>query len=332
MWYMERDDVLYHHGRKGQKWGERNGPPYPLNAEGNRNFLYKKAVREARSAKTIIDGCSNLQVGSLSTMITAAGEKYVSGLIHGHDFDWQEIADYDYDGEMTPAASEIKRQFDKRVQSYVNEYDTTREEAEKEIRENGRNDSYMFDSTTGLFNSDYLTSYGRGKGSPFNPDYGADGTTQNCMKDSLAMELAYQGYGVNEAGRQTYPSSSNAPEFWFNDAEEVIYNSPSSAQSSLESYGAGSSGILSMGRDDGTGHALHWAISNSGKLRIEDGQCGEYFDSMDDVNSYYGFNGGMVSTYRLDNKEPNWENMASDSVLRGTKVKNRFNDRIVDRW
>lgn len=25
---------LYHHGIKGQKWGERNGPPYPLNTKG----------------------------------------------------------------------------------------------------------------------------------------------------------------------------------------------------------------------------------------------------------------------------------------------------------
>lgn len=24
------DSVLYHHGIEGQKWGERNGPPYPL--------------------------------------------------------------------------------------------------------------------------------------------------------------------------------------------------------------------------------------------------------------------------------------------------------------
>lgn len=27
------DDYIYHHGIKGQKWGDRNGPPYPLDAE-----------------------------------------------------------------------------------------------------------------------------------------------------------------------------------------------------------------------------------------------------------------------------------------------------------
>lgn len=30
---MSYDDYLSHHGIRGQKWGKRNGPPYPLNPE-----------------------------------------------------------------------------------------------------------------------------------------------------------------------------------------------------------------------------------------------------------------------------------------------------------
>ena len=29
---MLRADELMHHGIKGQRWGKRNGPPYPLEA------------------------------------------------------------------------------------------------------------------------------------------------------------------------------------------------------------------------------------------------------------------------------------------------------------
>lgn len=51
------NDELYHHGIKGQSWGVKNGPPYPLNATGRalakQQRLYKKqqkAMAEATAA------------------------------------------------------------------------------------------------------------------------------------------------------------------------------------------------------------------------------------------------------------------------------------------
>ena len=39
-------EELYHHGVKGQQWGERNGPPYPLDSKGSslrkQKRIYKK--------------------------------------------------------------------------------------------------------------------------------------------------------------------------------------------------------------------------------------------------------------------------------------------------
>lgn len=36
-------DELYHHGIPGQKWGIRNGPPYPLNESGASDRIYRDA-------------------------------------------------------------------------------------------------------------------------------------------------------------------------------------------------------------------------------------------------------------------------------------------------
>lgn len=41
-----KDDSLEHHGIDGQKWGVRNGPPYPL-AEGQHSDAEKRAMRRS---------------------------------------------------------------------------------------------------------------------------------------------------------------------------------------------------------------------------------------------------------------------------------------------
>lgn len=37
---------LYHHGIKGQKWGVRNGPPYPLNDSSFAKNILKHAIKK----------------------------------------------------------------------------------------------------------------------------------------------------------------------------------------------------------------------------------------------------------------------------------------------
>lgn len=47
---MSYSDELYHHGIKGQRWGVRNGPPYPLNAQTHASVV-RSAGRGGRSGK-----------------------------------------------------------------------------------------------------------------------------------------------------------------------------------------------------------------------------------------------------------------------------------------
>lgn len=40
------NNELYHHGRLGQKWGQRNGPPYPLSGKGLSVYIRRRKAKK----------------------------------------------------------------------------------------------------------------------------------------------------------------------------------------------------------------------------------------------------------------------------------------------
>lgn len=51
--YLQRCSELKHHGVKGQKWGVKNGPPYPLKKEVTHDNIITKAIETGEVDKTI---------------------------------------------------------------------------------------------------------------------------------------------------------------------------------------------------------------------------------------------------------------------------------------
>lgn len=49
--YTTQPNELYHHGRLGQHWGKRNGPPYPLSSGIVRKAYKKKGLLERHREK-----------------------------------------------------------------------------------------------------------------------------------------------------------------------------------------------------------------------------------------------------------------------------------------
>lgn len=308
---------LTHHGIKGQKWGVRRFQDKfgRRTAAGKKQDRYNKVIRNAKAkggAKT--EGIEEYNVG-LTTFTRPNGDKYTSGLVNGHDFDWQET----FNGR-TAANPDILKETDEWMQTNIPDRNV----------------------------SDWLVK-------KINPGYGSPGTTQNCAKCSATLELALHGYTAS-AGRQSFPSTSDAPEYWWNGAKAVEYDNDS-CESSLRSYGPGTSGTISISYpNSNNGHAMHWTNDNNGRFTIEDGQNGRIFSSLSEMTSAYGADTSRgYTTYRLDNCEPNWDHMAQDSVVRisstkdeysgignrglrnasnpdAAEVYNRWEDRYVGRW
>lgn len=75
---MYYNDELYHHGRLFQRWGVRNGPPYPLSRSAVKKAYGKKGGRqlseEERAANHEAEKQRVLREGSATEVLQYAGE------------------------------------------------------------------------------------------------------------------------------------------------------------------------------------------------------------------------------------------------------------------
>lgn len=79
-----RPDELYHHGIKNQKWGVKNGPPYPLDAKVSK--MIKTGANNARGESHYVPETSirrELKQGILKRLPRVEG--YETDFIHNHE-------------------------------------------------------------------------------------------------------------------------------------------------------------------------------------------------------------------------------------------------------
>ena len=103
------NDELYHHGILGQKWGKRNGPPYPLKASDHSTSEKKAGWRKSLKKDKEIDSSNKkrynddqkyrngkatakkvlIGIGSVAAAVAVASVLASSGANYGaEDFDY----------------------------------------------------------------------------------------------------------------------------------------------------------------------------------------------------------------------------------------------------
>ena len=261
---------LYHHGIKGQRWGVRNGPPYPLGAN-------QKSTREKK--QTIV---SNVD----------AGKRFVSSKMTGDivtmNFAVQTALATAYLATIGITVAISKHNEKKLRKQYSEEFDERYEN--RTVKK--------LDDLPKLSNK--MTASESVKA--ISPGFPRRGHTENCAFCTTAMALREKGYDVRaqttDHGWHTEDLFSKAFGASVNNMKQC--RNLDQILKTLSSHGDGAYGNLSIYWRGGGGHSVFWKNEN-GKTNIYDGQQGKKLN----LRRYEHMISPRSSQYqRLDNCDP----------------------------
>lgn len=273
---------LAHHGIQGQKWGVRNGPPYPLGA-GAKSASEKRAEQESSNR-----GYSGSELGQkLANKVLAMTGNQKTGVA-------AEIAIYAavniapliaYFGIMIYATKkgqkveedEAKERFENRKPKHIEELPKLDKSMPPE--ENMK-----------------LTN-------PGFPDYGH---TLNCTFCTTAMVMREKGYDVQA---KTTDHGWYTDRFWertfgIEKQTNMKARTAKDVVETLRSNGQGAYGNISVYWKMGGGHSIFWKNDENGDPHIYDGQSGEEYELASYSKLFRAMNISDTTYSRLDDKDP----------------------------
>ena len=281
---------IAHHGIKGQKWGVKNGPPYPLapsdhSAAEKRQGSSRNGARQKGDATLFLAYSSAIVATRVTAMTIRRGKMELDKMLYRKNNATERQISIDWASERDQIA-------------YLSDRAGERELAKRVTKES---DLKKKDSP----------------GTPIedmkavNPNYKKDPKcSHNCMYCAAAFDLRRRGYDVHARPRDSGGHDSEIAE-WYNGAKTTAYNTAKEVLDAAKSQPDGSRGILS-GLGPWGGHELAYEINNR-KLTIYDAQSGNTWSE----GKYKKFYAQGTLT-RLDNIEPNWkgigEVISDDSI------------------
>ena len=280
---MERDFTLTHHGILGQKWGKRNGPPYPIDAQDHsaseKKAGWKKSIDKS-SNEDLSDkkkGLSDKQKQTAKRI--AIGAAVVAGTCLAAYGGYRMYKS----GNLNPIIDKFK----KIGENGVGEYLAGNAEFVKLSVKESIEDSI----------------------SKANPLKGTVEGSNNCVPSAIASFMRQAGYDVT--ARSTNGKMQNTAgviEECFKGAKVLEGSATKFGQSKadasdmlLKRFGKDAEGVCAIDWTTGGGHCFSWKIER-GKVMFYDGQNG-FGD--ENVSKYWKRikRDGQLVLARLDNLE-----------------------------
>jgi len=280
---------LRHHGILGQKWGVRNGPPYPLSSSKKQKIRSSNGNIAKRSSNEISNKAKGKRL--VDSFMAVNGNKSAGEAE-------EELVAYLAMAAVYLATFGILRYSAKKKEK--------KERADFIDELNQRRGNSAFSSLKDvpkLENAEPPSDNMK----VTNPDFPAQGTTVNCTFCTSAMAMREKGYNVKAA---------KCDHAWYSDdLFSKCFNSPTVKMDkkqnakqmldTLSSLGDGAYGNLSVSWKLGGGHSIFFKNEN-GKTRIYDGQNGQEYDVTYPKTSAFmnAINLKNVQYNRLDNCNP----------------------------
>lgn len=312
------EPYLAHHGIDGQKWGVRNGPPYPLDRE-----THIKVVREGYVKKR-----AEIPTGRVKTI----------GLIHTRfstiDRQWGTVFK-DKSGNYVNYAQVIGKNPDaykteRDMQSSIDSLTKTIGDFYKDPKYEDLDDSEKREKMQSLKSNlsskieeqiEYMTK-------SVNPQYDRSepGTYKNCAKCTATMALKMMGFNDVTAGRSFAGTYDTGLSYWFDGATQYTERGLDNAAKRLDKVlGNNGYGELACKYPSGGGHSMFVKKVGNDYI-LSEGQTGNVIstigtgqtstDFLKTIQDEYGFDlDDRVLITRLDTATPNWNNLAEDSVI-----------------
>lgn len=285
---MAYELYLYHHGVQGQKWGVRNGPPYPLRSgriakNKPKSFAVKGASKENLSSE--YDHTKSKKAAEVSLFLARFGLHAITLNPIGLTFDAVRLSE-------VVAGIAKERSVEKRIAN-----------------------NPKIDKRTGLHLKENPSEWDDAKDlKQINPAFKTFDANRknNCMLCSVAYDMRKRGYDVmaNHASsgyltddiKRWYPKAkvSLAANSTKTPMEFSIFGDKDMMQhaiTKIESQGEGTRGAVFVKWNSlGAGHAMAYQI-DGGKMQILDGQSGKVYHNPTKILK----EATSISYVRLDN-------------------------------